>query len=355
MSKRRNQENRKNPRRRKKPEERIEKVSSDGSVQELNEPAESKEAKRPTGQTGSVVHPVALADDTPIDEREEAPGIPFEEEPEKKVQTDEADEADEPAEDDSDDESEDDESEEDDSEEDEKKEDEDESSMTLIRHLEELRTRIIKSLLAVAVGSGISYYYIEEIMHYITMPSGKLYYLQPAEAFFTYIKIAVFAGFLLALPIVFYQIWRFVLPALTVREKTIIALLVPTSVILFFSGLAFSFFLVLPAAMQFFVGFSTADLQPMFSLNQYFSFVMSFILPFGAVFELPLVVVVMAKLGLISSAFLMKKQRIMLFLAFVVGAIVSPTPDIFTQSMIAIPLFLLYEVSYLIVRFILHK
>lgn len=353
MSKRRNQENRKNPRRRKKPEERIEKVSSGGSVQGLNESADAVEANRPTGQIGSVVHPVALADDTPIDEREEAPGIPFEEEPEEKeAQNDDADET---AEDESDDESGDDESEEEDSEEGGKKEDEDESSMTLIRHLEELRSRIIKSLLAVAVGSGVSYYYIEEIMHYITMPSGKLYYLQPAEAFFTYIKIAMFAGFLLALPVVFYQIWRFVLPALTVREKTIIALLVPTSVILFFSGLAFSFFLVLPAAMQFFVGFSTADLQPMFSLNQYFSFVMSFILPFGAVFELPLVVVVMAKMGLISSAFLMKKQRIMLFLAFIVGAVVSPTPDIFTQSMIAIPLFLLYEVSYLIVRFILHK
>lgn len=351
MSKRKNQENRKNPRRRKKPEERIEKAANDSSVQELNE-ADSREEKRPAGQTGSVVHPVALSDDTPIDEREEAPGIPFEEEPEEEAKADEADEA---AEDESDDESEEDESEEEDSEEDEKKEDEDESSMTLIRHLEELRTRIIKSLLAVAVGSGISYYYIEEIMHYITMPSGKLYYLQPAEAFFTYIKIAMFAGFLLALPVVFYQIWRFVLPALTVKEKTIIALLVPTSVILFFSGLAFSFFLVLPAAMQFFVGFSTADLQPMFSLNQYFSFVMSFILPFGAVFELPLVVVVMAKMGLISSSFLMKKQRIVLFLAFIVGAVVSPTPDIFTQSMIAIPLFLLYEVSYLIVRFILHK
>ncbi|MBQ1470361.1 MAG: twin-arginine translocase subunit TatC [Schwartzia sp.] len=273
----------------------------------------------------------------------------MEEEPEEEVKAsddeseDEADSEDEDEEDDEADDAE------------ESDENEDEGSMSLIRHLEELRTRIIKALLAVAVGSGISYFYIEEIMHYITMPSGKLYYLQPAEAFFTYLKIAFFAGFLLALPVIFYQIWRFVLPALTVREKTVIALLVPTSVVLFFSGLAFSFFLVLPAAMQFFVGFSTEDLQPMFSLNQYFSFVISFILPFGAVFELPLIVVVMAKMGFISSEFLKKKQRIVLFLAFVVGAIVSPTPDIFTQSMIAIPLFLLYEISYLIVRFILHK
>ena len=345
MSRRKSQENRKNPRRRKKPEERIEE-----RLNAETKPSDDKNASTAAAAPiGSVVHPIASDDDTPIDEREEAPGLPMEEEPEEEVKAsddeseDEADSEDEDEEDDEADDAE------------ESDENEDEGSMSLIRHLEELRTRIIKALLAVAVGSGISYFYIEEIMHYITMPSGKLYYLQPAEAFFTYLKIAFFAGFLLALPVIFYQIWRFVLPALTVREKTVIAFLVPTSVVLFFSGLAFSFFLVLPAAMQFFVGFSTEDLQPMFSLNQYFSFVISFILPFGAVFELPLIVVVMAKMGFISSEFLKKRQRIVLFLAFVVGAIVSPTPDIFTQSMIAIPLFLLYEISYLIVRFILHK
>lgn len=345
MSRRKSQENRKNPRRRKKPEERIEE-----RLNAETKPSDDKNASTAAAAPiGSVVHPIASDDDTPIDEREEAPGLTMEEEPVEEVKA-----SDEESEDEADSEDED---EEDDEADDaaESDENEDEGSMSLIRHLEELRTRIIKALLAVAVGSGISYFYIEEIMHYITMPSGKLYYLQPAEAFFTYLKIAFFAGFLLALPVIFYQIWRFVLPALTVREKTVIALLVPTSVVLFFSGLAFSFFLVLPAAMQFFVGFSTEDLQPMFSLNQYFSFVISFILPFGAVFELPLIVVVMAKMGFISSEFLKKKQRIVLFLAFVVGAIVSPTPDIFTQSMIAIPLFLLYEVSYIIVRFILHK
>ncbi len=230
-----------------------------------------------------------------------------------------------------------------------------EGSMSILRHLEELRTRIIRSLIAIAVGSGVSYFYIEEIMEYLTLPTGRLYYLQPAEAFFTYIKIAIFAGFLLALPVVFYQVWKFILPALTVRERTVIGLLVPSSVLLFFTGLAFSFFLVLPAALQFFMGFSTETLQPMFTLHQYFDFVLAFILPFGAVFELPLVVIVFAKLGFISSKFLQSKQRIVIFLAFVVGAVISPTPDIFTQSMIAIPLILLYEISYLVVRFVLRR
>ena len=239
--------------------------------------------------------------------------------------------------------------------EDEEPGEDDEGNMSILRHLEELRTRIIRSLIAIAVGSAIAYFYIEDIMRYLTLPTGRLYYLQPAEAFFTYIKIAIFAGFLLALPVVFYQAWKFILPALTVRERTVIGILVPSSVLLFFAGLAFSFFLVLPAALQFFVGFSTENLQPMFTLHQYFDFVLAFILPFGAVFELPLLVIVFAKLGFIGSKFLQSKQRIVIFLSFVVGAVISPTPDIFTQSMIAIPLILLYELSYLVVRFVLRR
>ena len=244
----------------------------------------------------------------------------------------------------------------DDSEDDETEDDEAEGNMSILRHLEELRTRIIRSLIAIAVGSGVSYFFIDEIMHCLTLPTGgKLYYLQPAEAFFTYIKIAIFAGFLLALPVVFYQAWKFILPALTVRERTVIGILVPSSVLLFFGGLAFSFFLVLPAALQFFMGFGSESLQPMFTLHQYFDFVLAFILPFGAVFELPLVVIVFAKLGFIGSEFLQSKQRIVIFLSFVIGAVISPTPDIFTQSMIAVPLILLYELSYLVVRFVLRR
>lgn len=230
-----------------------------------------------------------------------------------------------------------------------------EGNMSLVRHLEELRQRIIRSLIAIGIGSCVAYYYIEDIMGLLTMPTGRLYYLQPAEAFFTYLKIALAAGFLLALPVVFYQIWKFVLPALTIRERTVVAVLVPSSVLLFFAGLSFAFCLALPAAIKFFVGFSTENLQPMFTLRQYFDFVLSFVLPFGAVFELPLFIIVFAKLGFIGSDFLRRKQRLVFFLSFVVGAIVSPTPDIFNQSMIAVPLIVLYEISYVTVRFVMQK
>lgn len=234
-------------------------------------------------------------------------------------------------------------------------EDDDENDMSLVEHLTELRTRIIHSLIAIGIGTGICYYFIDDIMHCITMPAGKLYFMHPAEAFFTYLKIAAFAGFLLALPVVFYEIWKFVLPALTMRERTIIGLVVPVSVVLFVAGLAFSFFLVMPVALNFFLGFGSSDLQPMFSLDRYFSFVISFILPFGFVFEIPLAIIIFAKLGFISSKFLKKQRRMVIFMSFVLGAIITPTPDIFTQSMIALPMILLFEISYFIVRYILRK
>ena len=227
--------------------------------------------------------------------------------------------------------------------------------MSIIAHLTELRKRLIRSLIAIGVGSCIAYYFIEDIMHLLTGPAGKLYYMQPAEAFFTYIKVAIFVGFLIALPVVLYQIWRFVLPALIGMERYLLSVIVPVSLILFLAGIAFSFFLVLPAAVKFLVGFSTQELQPMFSIKQYFDFVIAFLLPFGFIFELPLAIVLLAKVGIVSSKFLAKQQRIVIFLTFVIGAVISPTPDIFSQCMIAIPMILLYEISYVIVRFGMKK
>ena len=228
-------------------------------------------------------------------------------------------------------------------------------SMSIIAHLTELRKRLIRSLIAIGIGSCIAYYFIEDIMHLLTGPAGKLYYMQPAEAFFTYIKVAIFVGFLIALPVVLYQIWRFVLPALIGMERYLLSVIVPVSLILFLAGIAFSFFLVLPAAVKFLVGFSTQELQPMFSVKQYFDFVIAFLLPFGFIFELPLAIILLAKVGIVSSKFLAKQQRIVIFLTFVIGAVISPTPDIFSQCMIAIPMILLYEIGYIIVRFGMKK
>jgi len=231
----------------------------------------------------------------------------------------------------------------------------DDGSMSLIAHLTELRSRLIKCLVAVALGSCVGYYFLDEIMHYLTAPAGKLYYMQPSEAFFTYLKVSIAAGFLVALPVIFYQVWMFFLPALTRRERMVLGLIVPASVLLFFGGLAFSFFLVFPAAVQFLLGFGNTELEALFSVDKYFDFVIWFVLPFGFVFELPLIMIILAKLGIVGSKFLGKYQRIVVFLAFVIAAVITPTPDVFTQTMIAVPMILLYEVGYLIVRYIMRK
>ncbi|MBP2649585.1 MAG: tatC [Firmicutes bacterium] len=227
--------------------------------------------------------------------------------------------------------------------------------MSLVDHLQELRQRLIICIVAVAIASSAAYLYAPELVHLVTQPVGKLYYMNPAEAFFAYLKVSVFAGFLVVVPLVLYQVWGFVVPALTQRERKASFILVPASVILFFMGLLFAYFFVLPAGIRFFMGFANEDLQPMFSLGQYLSFVISFLLPFGFIFELPLVILVIAKFGIINSGFLVAKRKLVLVLAFVVGAIIAPTPDIFSQTMIAIPLLVLYEVSILLVKYVLHK
>ena len=230
----------------------------------------------------------------------------------------------------------------------------DDGSMPLTSHLEELRSRIIKSLLAIVVGSCISYFFLDDITKFLTAPVGKLYYMQPGEAFFTYLKIDIVTGFLIALPVIFFHIWKFFLPALTKSERAVLGILVPSSVILFFAGLAFSFFLIMPVALKFFMGFSTDNLQTMFSFQNYFDFVIMFALPFGFVFELPLVIIVLGQLGILTSEFLGKYRRIVFFLSFVIGALVT-TPDVITQIAVAIPIMLLYEVGYLVVKYILRK
>lgn len=231
---------------------------------------------------------------------------------------------------------------------------EDDGTMSLTAHLEELRSRIIKSLLAVVVGSCITYFFLDEITNFLIAPVGKLYYMQPGEAFFTYLKIDIVTGFLIALPVIFFHVWKFFLPALTKSERAILGIIVPASVILFFAGMAFSFFLILPVALKFFMGFGTENLQTMFSFQNYFDFVILFVLPFGFVFELPLIITVLGQIGILTSEFLGKYRRIVFFLSFIIGALVT-SPDVFTQVAVAIPVMLLYETGYLIVKYILKK
>ena len=222
-------------------------------------------------------------------------------------------------------------------------------------HLQEFRKRLIICLVVVAIAALACYNYVDDIIALLSGPAGKLYYMNPSEVFFTYMEIALYAGILFTLPVLLYEVWAFVAPALWPEERRAVLVILPTAVILFYVGLVFAYYLVIPAAVTFFMGFATQTLQPMFSLESYLSFILALTLPFGFIFELPLIVVFLAKIGLVTGDFLKGKRKILIVIAFIFAAVVSPTTDIFTQTMIAVPLIVLYEISLFIVCKVMHK
>ena len=226
------------------------------------------------------------------------------------------------------------------------------SSMSVVDHLSELRTRLVIAIVAIIIGTLGAYYYVEDILQILVAPAGKLYYTKPTEAFFTYMKISLVAGCIVSSPVWFYQIWAFIVPALSKGEKRVTFMVVPTAVVLFVVGVLFSYYLVLPIAIQFFIGFGTDELQPLFSIGQYIDFVIAFILPFGITFELPLILIALGILGILSSDRLREYRKMFILLAFIIGAAISPTPDMLSQTMIAGPMILLYEISYGVLRYI---
>ena len=222
-------------------------------------------------------------------------------------------------------------------------------------HLQEFRKRLIICLVVVAIAALACYNYVDYIIALLSGPAGKLYFMNPSEVFFTYMEIALYAGILFTLPVLLYEVWAFVAPALWPEERRAVLVILPTAVILFYVGLVFAYYLVIPAAVTFFMGFATQTLQPMFSLESYLSFILALTLPFGFIFELPLIVVFLAKIGLVTGDFLKGKRKILIVIAFIFAAVVSPTTDIFTQTMIAVPLIVLYEISLFIVCKVMHK
>ena len=227
--------------------------------------------------------------------------------------------------------------------------------LSLVGHLSELRKRLIIIAVAVIVGTCISYYYVDLLLEILLKPAGNLYYMRHTEAFFTYMKVSVVSGLVIASPIILHQIWLFVKPALTVREKQLSNWILPVAIGLFGIGIVFSYFLVLPAAVKFFMGFATDELQPMFSIGQYMDFVLSFVLPFGFIFELPLILIILGYFNLITSRFLKTKRKIFILISFIIGAVISPTPDMFSQTMIALPMILLYETSLFVLAKIMKR
>jgi len=218
-------------------------------------------------------------------------------------------------------------------------------------HLEELRKRLIVCFVSVGVGFALSYGFKEKLFQILTRPliavmaaDDKLIFTGLPEAFFTYLKVAFLSGIMLSTPIILYQFWMFVAPGLYQKEKRLLMPIVFLSTLFFLGGSLFGYFVVFPFGFKFFLGFASETIQPLPSMKEYLSFSAKLLLAFGLVFELPLVITFLSKMGLVTVAFLKKNRKYALLLFFAGAAILTP-PDVVTQIMMALPLMILYEIS----------
>ncbi len=218
-------------------------------------------------------------------------------------------------------------------------------------HLDELRRRLITSFIAVGIGFAGSYAFKEQLFDILTAPliavmkpGETLIYTNLPEAFFTFLKSALISGLMLASPVIIYQFWMFVAPGLYQKEKRMLIPVVILSTLFFVGGSLFGYFIVFPFGFKFFLGFASETIRPLPSMKEYLSFSSKLLLAFGLVFELPLVLTFLAKLGIVSVEFLKKNRKYALLLFFAGAAILTP-PDVVTQVMMALPMMLLYEVS----------
>ncbi len=218
-------------------------------------------------------------------------------------------------------------------------------------HLEELRKRLVICAIAVGVGFIISYIFAKQLFSYLVLPltkvlpdDSRLIFTNLPEMFIAYIKVALVAGIILAIPIIFYQLWMFLAPALFRKEKRYIIPFVLFSSILFAAGALFGYLVVFPYGFKFFVSFATEDIQALPSVKQYFSFAIRLLLAFGLVFEMPVVVLFLTKIGLITPDSMKKFRKFAILCSFILSAILTP-PDVATQLMMALPIIILYEIS----------
>ncbi len=226
------------------------------------------------------------------------------------------------------------------------------AEMTIFEHLEEVRARLIRSLIALAIGFLISFAFAEQIFQFLSKPliralpdtKKQMVFTSLPEVFFVYIKVALFTGILLALPVIFYQIWKFVAPALYRNEKRYVLPFVFLSTVFFIAGTSFGYFEIFPWGFKFFIGFSSQDIQPMITLKDYLKFATRLLLAFGLIFEMPIIITFLARIGLVTPGMLNRNRKYAVLIIVILAAILTP-PDVITQLMMAAPMWILYEIS----------
>jgi sec-independent protein translocase protein TatC len=232
----------------------------------------------------------------------------------------------------------------------------DEKKLPLTSHLQELRKRLVLSFIAVGVGFVICYAMADSLFDILAAPlmkvmppGGSLIFISVAEAFFTYMKVAFIAGLILVSPFVLYQVWAFVAPGLYQKEKRYVIPFVLGGSFFFALGISFGYFVAIPVGFKFLLGYATDFIKPMPSMQEYLSFSIKFLLVFGLVFEFPVALVLLAKIGVIDAKMLSRHRKYAILLIFIFAAVMTP-PDLISQVLMALPLMALYELSILLSR-----
>ncbi|MBZ0166217.1 MAG: twin-arginine translocase subunit TatC [Candidatus Omnitrophica bacterium] len=211
-------------------------------------------------------------------------------------------------------------------------------------HVDELRSRMLISLVAVAIAAIVFYQVVDPVLRFVIKPVGRLVFTSPADAFIARLLLTALGGFIIAMPIVLYQTWVFIALGLREKEKKFVRVYGPLSVLFFFAGLAFAYYVALPISLKFLLGFSSDWLVPMITVKSYVTFFMSLVLAFGVIFELPIILIFLTAIGIATPEFLVQKRRHAIVIILIVSAVITP-PDIITLLIMTLPLVFLYEIG----------
>lgn len=222
------------------------------------------------------------------------------------------------------------------------------SDMPFLDHLEELRIRLIKSLATVILFTIAAFVFSDKLISFLASPLPKVYYMAPTEAFMAQVKVSLAVGVAAAAPVILYQLWMFVLPGLYETESRVVFPIVISSIVFFYGGAAFCLFYVVPLALHFLMQFGSENVEPLISISEYFAFVVRLALAFAIVFELPIVAYFLGRIGILTYTMLSRGRRYAVVSILVLSAVITP-PDIFSQVALTVPVYLLYELSILIV------
>jgi sec-independent protein translocase protein TatC len=235
-----------------------------------------------------------------------------------------------------------------------------EKEMSFLDHLEELRWRILKGVIAIVLGMIVAAFFADFLVKDVVLApllkvGLKAQVLTPYGIVLTYMQVFIVTGIIGAMPVLLYQIWQFIAPGLLPNERKYAWWIVFFTSVCFLSGIAFAYFILVPTALAFFSTFGTDTFELNIAINEYISFILSLILGAGIVFELPMITYFLTKIGLLTPAFMRKYRRHAIVGILIISAIVTPTPDILTQSLLSAPMILLYEVSIFISKFAQRK